>query len=90
MKTKKHAPVLTTNLAAGTRLLAHLCAEALDLVDDETFHALNRVFVFKAEVERLLEVLLVSDIQCTRGKQNVLQGRRAHRRGRAIPAGTGG
>ena len=47
------APVLAADLPARAGLLADLCAEALDLVDDEALHALDRVLVFEAKVERL-------------------------------------
>jgi hypothetical protein len=40
--------------------VAHLRAEALDLVDNEAFHALNGVFVLKAEVEGLDELVSVN------------------------------
>lgn len=49
----KCLPVLTANLVRDAGLLAHFGAEASDLFDNELLHALNGVFLLKAEVKYL-------------------------------------
>jgi len=48
-----HSPVLPANLSCRTRLRPHKGTERVDLFHDESFHALDRVFLFEPEVEFL-------------------------------------
>lgn len=69
-----HRPVLPTDLTSCPCLCPDLGAEGVNLLDDETLHALNGVLLFEAEIERLRESRVSTAIEILHSPMNNAHG----------------